>query len=698
MHRMYPRITMYVNEECMLCAQRTPTVIIYSIILLIHEGDCLQLNQLGRCHKKKPSLTITMERRPSANQSDNLWRNYKKLEYLETCRGEILDGVHRELTKIDETDTETKIRSESFQGVKNESNFMFEQIHQVFLRLQSLATYDQHLLHTCVKIVDSEERKDYKFTENSTENDGSFLNSERPKRWREKCLEVMKTGVSKRASETAPSPEILEDKDGSRLLLRLTKARDDIQKDLEHARSLSKVFTEEWDMLNTYMMTYYENLMTLMYDRFSFHLNDAETVQVLSWMIWCRDRIFNCQDANCKPCRMIVELQDKFLREKKGHIHEWMENALERDINDWRSEDEPIAEHSGAFYTQFPLDILKMLEENLRQARDISWELHEQISMLSLQELDAIMESYAASAKAYIGQEPALTGKTAHRHSPKLQLQRGARKNSDEPRPTHFEKYAVALLNNFDKIALRLKEMMEISKAQKQATENCRNNNNMQMDEDPTQTLIRKINAQTKKCSELLLPKLLGDINTELNTLLTQNWLAGNGREAVDTMCDVMTSYLRHLREPVRALLMSVIEEKLVVGYLEGLIKKRIRFEGRKSDRLALFDKICRECSRLEKFLQDFGAVNGNESRWAVVRDLAGLVQVDDQQTAITDLIVLVNKYPDLKEKHARRVLKVRGDFSKAQIKSIISQSLGKKRGSVKGEKKRTIFSELSLA
>ncbi|XP_038078056.1 exocyst complex component 3-like isoform X2 [Patiria miniata] len=647
--------------------------------------------------KRKPSITIQMERRPSANQSDNLWRNYKKLQQLETWRDGILHDIHEELAGVDETNVETKIRKESFQGAEHESNSMFEQIRQVFMRLSSLKTYDRHLLETCIRIVDSEERRDNESTANGTEHDGPSVTPGRPKRWREKCLDVIKSEVSKRASETAPSHDILEeDKDGSRLLQRLTKARDAILKDLEHAKDLSQLFTEEWDMYNIYVMTYYENVMSQMHDRFSFELNQTETVQVLSWMILCRDRVFNCQNADCKPCQMIVQLQDKFLREKSVHIHEWMENALKRDISDWRSEERPTADHSGALYSHFPVDILQLLEENMRQAKDISLELHGQISKVCLKELDAIMESYTANAKSYINQDqakPAQGGRAHHRVSPPLR--HGARKNSKEQRPTHFEKYVVALLNNFDRITGRLREMTEVGEAQKQLTEDSRNNNNMQLDEEPMQKLIQKVETQTKVCSRLLLPKLMNDINSELATLLTPNWLTGNGREAVDTMCDVMTSYLRHLREPVRTWLMPAIEEMLIVGYMKGLTDKRITLKGDMKDRQSLFDKICRECQQLEKFLEEFSVVNGQISRWDVVRELASLVQVSDQQTVNTELIVLANKYPDITDKQARHVLKVRGDFTKAQVKTIVSTSLGKKRRSVKGQKKVTIFSRL---
>ncbi len=402
-----------------------------------------------------------MEHRRLENQSDNLLRNYQTLQYLEDSRDDILRQVHAELAN--ENETERKVQSESFSDVDVQSDLMFEQIKNVFDTMYKLVNdVDRKLLKTSVSIVDMEEKRDSDSSVCSLSEHDTFVSPKRPKRWRQKCLDIITTITVERIKDVAPIPPSTSmNNDPTWFLRHLTTARDNIKRDIDHAQALSACFSEEWNMFGTYASTYYVNLMSQMQERFSFDLNHKETVEVLSWMIFCRDRVFKCQDAECKPCRIIGDLQKKYLIEKREHIQSWMKNALEKDISDWQSQEKPrvTSDRKEALFTEFPLLILKILEENVNQAKDISPELHTNIMSLCFEELDKTMESYFSRVKMYITGETADAGNWKNFSIRGKNKERPRKKTSKEPRPAFFVQYSAALLNNFDKISRRLQQM-----------------------------------------------------------------------------------------------------------------------------------------------------------------------------------------------------------------------------------------------
>ena len=52
------------------------------------------------------------------------------------------------------------------------------------------------------------------------------------------------------------------------------------------------------------------------------------------------------------------------------------------------------------------------------------------------------------------------------------------------------------------------------------------------------------------------------------------NRLMGNEKESVDTICDVIRSYLSHLREPFCSVLVPAIGDDVVFGYMRGLLER----------------------------------------------------------------------------------------------------------------------------
>ncbi|XP_033642353.1 exocyst complex component 3-like isoform X1 [Asterias rubens] len=642
------------------------------------------------------------DHRGSENQSDNLLRNYQTLQYLEKSRDEILCQVHLKLAN--ETEKEKKVRSESFSDVDVQSDLMFDQIKNVFDIMYKLVNdRDRELLKASVQIVDSEEKRDSDSMECSTSEHELFVSPKRPKRWRQKCLDIITTKIIERIKVVAPEPPSTSINNDSTWFLRhLTTARDNIQRDIDHAKTLSVCFSEEWNMLKTYASTYYVNLMSQMQESFSFDLNHKETVEVLSWMIFCRDRVFKCQDAECKACRIIGDLQNKYLKEKCEHIHKWMKNALEKDISDWYSQEKSrvTSDRKEAYFTEFPLLILKILEENVNQAKDISPELHKNLLSLCFQELDKTMESYAYYVKIYISGETPIAGNWRN-FSIRGRNKERTRKTLKEPRPAFFVQYSTALLNNFDKISRCLQQMKKDSEGLCQPSmdqaDDSGNNNNTGWRDDSIEKLLQKIKEQTRDCSLLLIPRICDDMSVDQSTVLTRNWLMGNEKESVDTICDVIRSYLSHLREPFCSVLVPAIGDDVVFGYMRGLLERRLKCDGKESDRLAVCDKLHRECDQLGEFLQEFVTKELEVStRFDVVRKMADVIQATEEETIITNMVVISSKYPDIKQSHAKRLLKVRGGLTKTQISSIISSSLEMKRKTpTDGFGEKTIFSKL---
>ncbi len=224
------------------------------------------------------------------------------------------------------------------------------------------------------------------------------------------------------------------------------------------------------------------------------------------------------------------------------------------------------------------------------------------------------------------------------------------------------------------------------------------NNNNTGWRDKSIENLLQKIKQQTQDCTSLLIPTICDDMSADQSSLLTRNWLEGNEKESVDTICDVIRPYLSRIREPLCSVLVPAIRDDVVVGYMRGLVlEKRIRCDGKKSDRLAVCDKLHRECEQLAEFLQSFIDKEQEVStQFDVIKKMADVIQATAEETVITNMVVISSMYPDIKEKHAKRLLKVRGGLTKAQINSIIASSFerkGKTSKRVPGEK--TIFSQL---
>ncbi|XP_072175936.1 exocyst complex component 3-like [Diadema setosum] len=672
---------------------------------------------------QEPSSTISSDGQESielndmTKQADNLWREYEQMKFQEKWRDDMLSKLHSENLKLNPEEEALTGNFKSFCGVKSRADSLLDQIRVLIRKFLVLSQGDPALVEACFQIIEEEERRDEEAATCFREN--GFESPDRPKAWKEKCLKELRKVPLLRVENT---PQLDRSEDRSWLAKHMELMSQKLREDLHVVKKLfEKTVHLHKEIAQFFVDTYYEYLAQHIQDIISTGLRHNEIIQLLSWLTEHKAEMeqFNTsfvtgvclvKAANSLlPDHTTRELEQSYTKTVHANIKQWGNDALRKESEDWYKDEPPKQDKDGFFYTEFPVHLFELLQQNLDVARVISAGTYKAFLGYCLDEVRIIVQQYAAEVKAYIPtRSVATTPPPSPTPSPKSKsstaLVKKIRKTvephlaqitSDEKRqqnkPKHYVQYAGAALNNFLTIidcshifkqqltptAKKAPNSIEDKVMPKQSPEKEAVDDDDEKVDDFTYSL-NTMRTVTDECVEMFLNDLYAEMKPLLKQVGSKQWFGINKTSCVGDVCDLITAYTSHVRRVLISDWPDRLEQYLRVEYSKGFSRKGVCITCKNAkDRRDAADQICLEMDQVENTLAS--VTRDGQTRMSglnILCRMAEVVRLTDK--SMIDLVVtsLVQKHPEVTRKQLKALLRLRGDFSSSKIKKILVNSM----------------------
>lgn len=610
--------------------------------------ETLRYSQLATAQENLKHLFMvpeTVVNTETAIMDGKLLEAHKALSELEQSRDDLLFELHK-LQQKQYSSVDKDLLKEYFAPVSELSTKLEKQLKFVLRRTLNTVRKDPKVIVTTLRVIEREEKVDQECQ--SRFKSTGFLPPDRPKHWKDKCLDVLKLNVMERIEGNQ-----LEDREQDKMWLvrHLELIRMITLEDLRVAKTLCvPVFPPHYNILEIFLDLYHQALSNRLKEIISLGLQDQEYVTMLNWIIATypgEDLMSSWTlkiDADLiKPLldqETITQLQLEYIQKMEDNYKEWMRNALSLEFADWKSSNDPELDENNAFHTSAPKIIFQMIDENLQVAATISAEMTNKVFVMSLGQVVNFGKLYRDTIIDY--------------------------KNKyfrDRTTVLLFTRYMIAIVNNcelFEELGQELKSRWWKSGHH---------------DNEATQTFEQLLNlfqSLRQEAVNYLLDEAFLDIEIQFNKIMTPEWAKPEATEAIDTVATTMDDYFEdynYLRPRNFEIVTDVAQERVAKRYIFSLLqpsanvlRKRVTFE-RDEQRVIVAKKVASEAKRLQAFFRKVaGDVADFDSPFTAIEALAEVLKCDEEMLAL-DIGTLVKKYPDFNHEHLLCLLNMRGDL-----------------------------------
>lgn len=168
-----------------------------------------------------------------------------------------------------------------------------------------------------------------------------------------------------------------------------------------------------------------------------------------------------------------------------------------------------------------------------------------------------------------------------------------------------------------------------------------------------------------------LLEELFVDLDQHFEKLFSVQWLTTN--LPADTIYATIEDYFQDYNNLVEANYKYVVDltrNMVAKRYLTAMLSKRTSFKTYEECTKAA-SKTIKEIDRLSQLFSNLNKDLDEDSPFEAITMLAEVLKSDDDMLSF-DLHRVVEKYPDITEDHLLRLLSLRGDLSKADVKDKV--------------------------
>ncbi|TRY62619.1 hypothetical protein TCAL_00416 [Tigriopus californicus] len=578
---------------------------------------------------------------------------HRHLVDLENSRDDLLFEIHK-LPHNSSTDRE--ILEDYFEPVVELSERMFKDYVKVHLRRTlNIVRTDPKVIVTALRIVEREERADQECLQRQKST--GFLPSGRPKQWKKKGLQVLKTNVQERIEGNQ-----LETKTENKMWLvrHLELIRMITVEDLRIARTLCQpVFPPHYNIFDTYISMYHEALSTRLLEIIANGLEGHEYVTLLSWVIQTypgkelmADPMLRIPEDKVSPLldtATLENVQNEYLQNISANYEEWMRNTLSQEVEDWKKEIDPDMDNESCFHTSAPIIIYQMIDENLQVAATISPKLVNKVLVLSMEEVGKYGGMYRLAIVDYKN-----------------------RYFKDRAQISLFTKYMIAIVNNcerFEELAQELKVRWWKPGFHDQDATN------------KLEVLLKTFQEMKLETSSYLVDESFLDLDDHFTEILSTKWQ--NTTDAIDTVCATLDDYFsdyKYLKtknfESVITLAQDRVARRYITSMLQNnILRRKVTFETSR-DRQNAAEKIKNEAIQLKTFFRNVaGDMADFDSPFDALSLLAEVLKSDEELLSL-DIGTLVKRYSDITHDQLLCLLLLRGDLSKTVAKEIAQESV----------------------
>ncbi|XP_037086879.1 exocyst complex component 3-like [Pollicipes pollicipes] len=617
------------------------------------------LREESRLHQQYEAAVCTMdftlmidkfvERAQKVMQQSTLLAAHKYLIELERTRDRLLLDL---LRKLGGHSSEVERLKAHFKEVEALSDRLGKQLWLKLSRTLATVRREPQEIVTALRIIEREEQADAELLSGGHHTD--YVPPGRPKRWRQRALQVLEDAVNTRVEANAFESRV----DNKMWLVRhLEVCRQLVLEDLQVVVKLCVVcFPPEYDILNTYVKMYHTALSKHLMDTIASGLEGNEYFTLLSWS----QRTYPGPEllghpslginVHALPPLLDADTRDKLVKDYvekiEANYQSWLTKTIEQEAADWRR-DEPPDVDGDRFLTAAPLIVFQMIDQNLQVAKSVSDDFAMQVLSVSLAQVTNFGDQYRQVIVAY---------KVQH--------------FVDRSQIRYFTHYVIAIVNNCSSI-------MELAKQTKDRYWKPAAN-----DHGGTKALEGLLLAYRKLRDDtigFLLEEMSLDLEPHFRDLLTRKWMTSP--EAVNTICATVEDYCHdyvHLNGDSFDTIVLDALAMIYQKYLTALLQKRMTFKSLE-ERQQGADKIVSDTTQLTETFERISAASRpgeDTSADTILRAMAEVLRVEDADLLTLELHGLLRHCPDATADHLTALLLLRGDLGRLEVRQRVQQLL----------------------
>ncbi|XP_050438329.1 exocyst complex component 3 [Adelges cooleyi] len=613
---------------------------------------------------------------PESIEKTKQWINDGKLLHAHQCLVDLensRDDLLFEVYKLpNQAQTDKILLKAYFEDVEIVSDMLGKQIKLVLSRTLNTVRKEPMVIVTVLRIIEREERSDAFALQRKKQS--GFIPPGRPKKWKDLAFEILQKCVDQRIEGTQ-----VNDRSDNKMWLvtYLELCRQLILEDLRVVKTLCvPCFPPKYNIFDKFVNMYHSSLSSNLKEIISFGLEGNEYVSIISWVIntytgidLMRHPELNIDIRMIGPLlepSAVNDLQSKYLEYIRNNYKDWMLKTLDTEKNDWYAGTSPEIGPDSCFHTAAPVIIFQMIDQNLQVTKTISQDLTHRALLLSVDSITVYGSSY---------KEAVVEFKKKH--------------FEDRSKVPLFTQCIITVLNNclqFIELALEMKQHYWSSEFKDQSS-------------TAYEQLLKTFQNLRDEAAQFLLEEAFLDLDSHFQDLITTKWLTSF--ISIETICVTLEDYFQdyvHLKPKNFEYIILEAEDIIVRRYIMAMLQKKITFKTYEERRSAA-DKMIKEVDQLKSFFSRVAPVvkRDNNSPFDAVVKLSEVLKSEDSEILSLDLHTLVKIYPDITEDQMMRLLSLRGDLSRSEIREKVQYAIQGNKELTGSTLTKSIFQQIHL-
>ncbi|CAB3411296.1 unnamed protein product [Caenorhabditis bovis] len=605
----------------------------------------------------------------------NLLLAHKHIMDLERARDELLSEVHK--MRSANTEYEKNLLINFFKGVDDVVKELARNMWFIMGRTLEMVKGNEsgggpQQVVTCMRIVEREERIDRFYMENRRASANAFVPPGRPRKWKEKALQVLEKTVESRIEGNQ-----LEDRSLNKAWLAryLEVCRNVIIDDLTLAKAAIPCFPPEYQIYDRLVSMYHNAVCARLREIAQDDLEKSELVQLMSWIkLYGSEEMLAhpkfklnaaalLQDAPVLPRTTLNDLCDAFVEMSRKDLQLWLKNTVSHEKDDWYKNVRPSEDNNGYFYTDLPNTVFGMLKDTVALAKEVSVEVIPSIINLTICEFNDLAGQYKDAFTAF-----------------KLKYFEN-RNNFRE-----FTSNMIAVANNLHTcIESTEKYMQQIRLSMEGEQSGVVNSGRRTMVSQ--QEIIENMDALNTRwrnaisnAVNYLREEVIVDINPHLSELFSKNWLMGCA--SLETICMTITDYHndhRHLRPVTRSVLLMDLQFRIVSEYLKAIEQRRLVltcYEDRLAAGKRMKDDVTKINAMFAEFTSYFDMNDQLTILTSIISSAADVIALKDKSILALEATSFARNFPNCPAGLLAAILATRDDVGRNEARTQAEEVL----------------------
>lgn len=463
------------------------------------------------------------------------------------------------------------------------------------------------------------------------------------------AFDVLKNSVATRIEGTH-----IEEKEDNKLWLvkYLELTRQLILEDLRVVKTLCiPCFPPHYNIMNQFVDWYHDSLSKHLEEIVQNGLEGNEYVSVLAWTLntYKGEELMGHSELkdhtqhldSLFPMPILNNLQKQYLENMGKNYVEWLQNTLKSECEEWYSKKQPQCDDTY-LRTVAPVILFQMIDQNLQVTKTISQQLTYEALKLSIKQIVKYGDMYREAIIAF---------KNKH--------------FEDRSQLPYFTQYMITIVNNCHQIielSIQFEVQYEVPGTAAYFTEIFK-------------TLREKYINLRNESGNYLLEEVSLDVDKHFDELFSSRWLLST--HALDTICVTLEDYFHDYSRLVEDNYKYIANEALQLvakRYITAMLGKRVQFKSLEECQAAAI-KVDKEVNQLRTVFRNIASKMNEEDPLEIVLLLRDILKCENDMLSL-DLHTIVDKYPDITEDHLSRLLYLRGDIPRSDIREKVAHVL----------------------